>query len=310
MTNTRSATRSTHAVVVGVDGTAASVNAVRYARGEAARCGVGVEIVHVVPTYIPMTPGYALPPEDLMEAGRSVLRSVMDQLEPFDAVPVKAFVRKGGIVATLTAQRHAQAVVVGSDRRSVVARLLTGNVSTLVAASAPVPTVSVPETWRPDEPKGVVLVGVKHRQQSDELLAEAFSVAHQRGSRLVVLHAWKMPAGYEDLIANPRAYEDWDSRVGREIEEMLSAWRTQCPDVDVELRTAHDQPAHSLVEASAEADEVVLVRRAHGAPPSVHLGATARSVLMHSHCPVRIVPPGHVRLTPDLTLEAAGTLLK
>lgn len=310
MTNTRSATRSTHAVVVGVDGTRASLNALRYAREEAARCGVGVEVVHVVPTYVPIAPMYPLPPEDLMEAGRSVLRSVMDQLEPSDAVPVEAFVRKGGVVATLTAERHAHAVVVGSDRRSVAARLLTGNVSTGVAAGAPVPTVSVPETWRPDEPKGVVLVGVKHRDHSDELLAEAFSIAQQRGSRLVVLHAWKVPAGYEDLIANPTAYEDWDSRARLEIEEMLSAWRTQCPDVDVELRTTHDQPAHALVEASAGADEVVLVRRAHGVPPGVHLGGTARSVLIHSHCPVRIVPPGHVRPMPDLTLEAAGALLK
>jgi nucleotide-binding universal stress UspA family protein len=164
--------------------------------------------------------------------------------------------------------------------------------------------------WRPGEPKGVVLVGVKRRHHSDELFAEAFSVAQQRGSRLVVLHAWKVPAGYEDLIANAAAYEDWDSRARREIEEMLAAWRTQYPDVDVELRTARAQPAHALVEASAETDEIVLVRRAHGVPLGVHLGATARSVLMHSHCPVRIVPAGDVRPMPDLTLEAAGTLLK
>lgn len=286
MTNTNSHTPSSCAVVVGVDGTAASVNAARYALEEAGRAGRGVDVIHVVPTHVPTAPMYPLPLEDLMEAGRFVLRSVMDQLQPMpDGVPVRALVRSGGIVATLTAERSAHALVVGSDRRPVAARLLTGNVSTGVAASAAAPVVSVPETWRSGRPTGVVLVGVKHRQHSDELLAEAFAVAQERGSRLLVMHAWKMPSGYDDIIA---------ARVA----------------IEVEVRTSHDQAAHALVTASAEADEVVLVRRAHGIPAAVHLGATARSVLMHSRCPVRIVPPGREREALDLDLESAGALLK
>lgn len=311
MTNTNSHTPSSCAVVVGVDGTAASVNAARYALEEAGRSGRGVDVIHVVPTHVPTAPMYPLPLEDLMEAGRFVLRSVMDQLQPMpDGVPVRALVRSGGIVATLTAERSAHALVVGSDRRPVAARLLTGNVSTGVAASAAAPVVSVPETWRSGRPTGVVLVGVKHRQHSDELLAEAFAVAQERGSRLLVMHAWKMPSGYDDIIAARVAIEDWGSLARHDIEEMLLEPRTKYPDIEVEVRTSHDQAAHALVTASAEADEVVLARRAHGIPAAVHLGATARSVLMHSRCPVRIVPPGREQEALDLDLESAGALLK
>ena len=53
----------------------------------------------------------------------------------------------------------------------------------------------------------------------------------------------------------------------------------------------HDHAGHALVEASRDADMVVIVRRAHGVPASVHLGGTARAVLRSAHCPVRVVAP-------------------
>ena len=119
-----------------------------------------------------------------------------------------------------------------------------------------------------------------------------------------MVHAWRLPSAYDDIIGDRVAYEEWDGRARVELEECLAEWRSAYPDVDVEVRAVHDQAAHALVAASYDVDEVVLVRRARG----IHLGATARAVMAHSDCPVRIVPADHVLRMPDLSLEDSGAL--
>lgn len=311
MLHTHKPRRGNRGVVVGADGSAASVNALRYARAEAARHGEGVDVIHVVPDYSPIAGMYPVPPDELTAAGRAALRATVDQVDadPSGAA-VRTHLRRGAVVTTLADAGHgARSIVVGSDRRPPAMRLLTGNVSTGVAARATVPVVSVPDTWRADESTGVVLVGVKRTDKAVPLLAEAFTLAQERGCRLRVLHAWRLPSGYDDIIADRTAFDDWEQRAHRELARLVAPWRDRHPEVEVEFRIVHDQAAHALVEASAEADELVIVRRAHGFPAAAHLGSTARTVLLYAHCPVRVIPAVDAPLLPDLALEEAGAPL-
>ncbi len=306
--------RRTRDVLVGVDGSSASANAIRYAKAEAARSGGAVDVVHVVPDVVPVGGLYPVSPDELMEAGTAALDASLEQVaqeEQHADVRVRPHVRRGHVVATLTELgSRSRVIVVGSDRRPVSLRLLSGNVSTGVSARAAVPVVSVPDTWTADAATGVVLVGVKHPDHSDSALAEAFEVARQRRSRLVVLHAWRVPGAHDDLpAADAGTLLDWAARAERELEEAVAPWRASHPDVEVEVRCVHDQAAHALVVASDEADELVVVRRGHGVPAGAHLGSTARSVLLYAHCPVRVVPAVHVPMLLDLDLEAAGAPL-
>jgi nucleotide-binding universal stress UspA family protein len=315
MPNANRPAHRTRDVVVGVDGTPGSAAALRYALEEAARSGGKVDVVHVVPDYVPMAGMYPIPPDDLMAAGRSALESTLREVGASSSGDAMAtHLTRGGVVKTLTdTGEHALAIVVGSDRRSLSSRLLTGNVSTGVAARAAVPVVSVPETWRGDRDTGTVLVAVKRPDQSDALMAEAFAVARGRGSRLVVLHAWRFPAAYDGIVvSDPGSLAEWGERATEEVDALVAPWRRSHPDVDVEVEVVHDHAAHTLVTASEDADELIIVRRAHGYPASTHLGSTARAVMLHAHCPVRVVPPAHVPVLPelDLELETAGTALK
>jgi nucleotide-binding universal stress UspA family protein len=61
--------------------------------------------------------------------------------------------------------------------------------------------------------------------------------------------------------------------------------------------------------ASTEADELVIARRAHGVTAAAHLGSVARTVLLCSHCPVRVLPASQAPDTSDLELESAGAAL-
>jgi nucleotide-binding universal stress UspA family protein len=310
------ANRPTHRtpdLVVGVDGTPGSAAALRYALKEAARSGGKVDVVHVVTDYVPLAGMYPILPDDLVAAGRTALEWTLRDVDTSSSgATVETHLKRGGVVKTLsTAGEHALAIVVGSDRRPVSSRVLTGNVSTGVAARAVVPVVSVPETWRDDRETGTVLVAVKRPDRSDALMAEAFDVARRRGSRLVVLHAWRFPAAYDDIIVSDRAtVAEWAERETKEVDALVAPWRRSHPDVEVELRTVHDHSAHALVTASEDADELIIVRREHGFPAAAHLGSTARTVLLSAHCPVRVVPATHVPVPSDLELETAGTALK
>lgn len=311
MSNANRPTHRTRDLVVGVDGTPGSAAALRYAVKEAARSGGKVDVFHVVPDYVPMAGMYPIVPDDLVDAGRTTLRATLSEVDTSSA-EVAAHLKRGGVVKTLTAAgEHALAIVVGSDRRPVSQRLLTGNVSTGVAARAAVPVVSVPETWRDDRETGTVLVAVKRPDQSDALMSEAFEVARRRGARLVVLHAWRFPSAYDDIIvSDPDTLAEWGERAMAEIEASVAPWRRSHPEVDVEVRNVHDHSAHALVTASEDADELVIVRRAHGFPAAAHLGSTARTVLLYAHCPVRVVPATDAHVIPGLHLEAAGTALE
>lgn len=312
MSNASRPTHRTHDLVVGVDGTPAGANALRYAMKESALSGGTVEVVHVVPDYAPLAGMYPIAAAELMEAGRAALETTLREVgTSTSGARVATLLKRGAVVKTLaTAGEHALEIVVGSDRRPVSSRLLTGNVSTGVAASAAVPVVSVPETWSAQRETGTVLVGVKRYDRSDALLAEAFEVARRRGSRLVVLHAWRFPSAYDAVIvSDPATLAEWGERAQSELEDHLAPWRQSHPDVEVELRCRHDHSAQALVHASADADELVIARKAHGFPAAAHLGSTARTVLLYAHCPVRVVPRVHESVTPDLELEASGSEL-
>ena len=288
-------------VVVGVDGSGASVSALRYAVAEAQQLGGGLRIIHVMPDYVGTY--YPVPVADLEATGRDVVRAATTEVGPFDeTLPVHTRLRYGTRVPTLVADaRTAALLVVGSDRRALLDRLLTGNTSTGVAASSVAPVAVVPEGWAPEQRRGVVAVGVKEPTHAHATLLEGFELARQRGSRLLVLHAWKLPSGYDDIIAGRVAGDEWDARARAHLGGMVDRHRSSYPGVEVELRGVHDQAAHALVAASRAVDELVLVRRAHGLPAAVHLGATARTVLRESACPVRVVAPGRADVGPGHT---------
>lgn len=296
-------------VVIGVDGSPGSSAAIRAGVGEAQRLGLPVRLVHVVPDYLPMSPLVPLASAGLTEAGSEILARAADEaveLGPDLAMDVE--LRHGARAMQLAdSAAGARELYVGNDDRTTIDRLFRGNTSTAVAARARCPVVVVPAGTHVAS-RGTVLVGVKGPKHAAELLCAAFVAAASRGDKLVVFHAWKLPSGYDDIIASRVAVEEWAKSSTAEMEVLLTDWRASYPEVEVQIRIAHADATRALVSASAEADLLVIVRRAHGVPAAVHLGAVARSVLRSSHCPVLVVPPDGVISTPGLVLEQAGAI--
>ncbi|WP_078588246.1 universal stress protein [Streptomyces mobaraensis] len=119
------------------------------------------------------------------------------------------------------------------------------------------------------------------------------SGAARRGAALRVLHAWRYSA-----VPGPLPPAEWyrDGAVRRERCEAAvpvfaaAALREEYPDVEVRTESVSGSPGRALVEASEDADVVVLcVRRARHAA-GFRFGPVTRSVLRGAHCPVVLVP--------------------
>ena len=280
-------------VVAAVDGSASSDSAIRKAVHEARALGAPLRLVHVVPDYLPVSPMMPLTPAELTETAERILEH-SERVARVTGPEIKEIgirmPRGSRVHGIVDASVGARLLVMGRDR-SFVQRLVSGRTMAGVAERASCPVESVPPDWQDTPRFGAVLVGVRSPVDAVPLLAHAFPVAAARAARLVVLHAWKLPTGYDDIISSRVALAEWETRTIAELEPLLEPWRAVYPELPVEIRVVHDRPVHALVRASEHADLLVVARRPHLVPGGFHLGGTARAVLRAAQCTVRVVPP-------------------
>jgi nucleotide-binding universal stress UspA family protein len=143
-------------IVVGVDGSPASKNALRWALAHARRTGSSVEAIMVWQDS-PVFAGYGWIPiatagDDLAAAADAVLwRTLAEVLgEARHTLAVRARVVHGYPVETLlAASRTAQILVVGSRGHGTVAGILTGSVSRHCIRHAACPVLVMPAASLP-----------------------------------------------------------------------------------------------------------------------------------------------------------------
>lgn len=299
-------------VLVGVDGLPGSAGAVRYAVAEAHRRRAPLLLVHVVPDFFSVGP--PVPLSDLEEVGTRLLereeaavRRMAPDLTVTTMMPWGE--RSTGLVK---AAESAQLVVIGRETRRGVQRFYAGTTTAAVAAHAPCDVVVVPSFWEEGRPRHRVVVGLKSRQHSAELLSQGLSEAIARDAALVIVMAWQVPDPYFDRIELRTHADEWQAHGQELIAEVTADWRTTYPDVTVESRVVHGAPARVLLEASAGSDLLVVSRRRLALPPYGRLGGVVHSLLRLSDVPVHVVP--YAADPPaedvDLVLETAGAPVK
>lgn len=301
-------------VVVGHDGTYASSGALRFALAEARRSGAPVRVVHAMPLRTSAFLDLPIHAEELdaeREQVEATLRAEVARLA--DDVQVQVVSCHGVPAAVLLGTAaDARLVVLGREHRVGLQRLLAGATTEGVAARAASPVVVVPESWRDDQtPRRRVVVALKSPEHSSELLGAAFSWAEQTAAAIRVVHAWAP----DDQLDGHRP-DGWTpqvllvERAAASIDELLLPWRRAHPSVAVSVEVHSADPRSDLLEETAAADLVVLLR---GVSPLLgpHLGGVLRTVLHAANCPVLVVPATAGSLPPlDLELERAGTLLR
>lgn len=279
-------------IVVGVDGSASALRAVRWAAHEAAVRGAPLRLVHAcTPTAgqspAPMPPSMA---DMLVAAGRQWLTDAATEAwKAWDDVTAD-LVRDYEVDTLVNASRAAQLVVLGARGHGGFTELLIGSVAVAVSARGGCPVVVV-QGEDIDRTGGPIVVGVDGSAGSEAALAFAVEEASRREVRLVAVHAWSDSVSGAAFAMAPFAV-DWYEVQGEEqhlLTERLRTWQEKYPDVEVQRVVTRDHPARSLIDQARDAQLVVVGSRGRSAVTGMLLGSTSQQLLHHAPCPVAIV---------------------
>jgi nucleotide-binding universal stress UspA family protein len=139
-----------------------------------------------------------------------------------------------------------------------------------------------------------IVVGVDGSGPSQRALEWAMREAAIRHAPLSVLTVHPAIVGYfGGVVSTPQDLEltgQTKAAVQAETDKALAGLSGPHPE-SVTVRAVHGFPVEELVNASKEADMVVLGSRGVGGFTRLMLGSTAGQVVQHAHCPVLIVPP-------------------
>lgn len=138
-----------------------------------------------------------------------------------------------------------------------------------------------------------IVVGVDGSEGSVEALRWAGEEAPLRSDSICALYAWTYPvflgAPMETIGPMP-SREELVEEGERILEEAIAAAFPGGADVEIAREVVEDPPARALVRASRDADLLVVGSRGHGGFRELLLGSVSHQCVLHSSCPVVIIP--------------------
>ncbi|WP_328636170.1 universal stress protein [Streptomyces canus] len=283
-------------IVVGVDGSEAGLRAVDWAADEASLRGLPLRLVYA--SLWERYEGEALA-EDLDKPSEQVRAEDIVAAAARRAARRRADVKISTEVLPEEAEytlvhesRGAALLVTGTRGRGGLAGALLGSVSLTVAGHAHCPMIVVrgdqDDRARPGQHDRVV-VGAGDTSAASETMRFAFEEARRRGAVLEAVRAWRCPA-YETTDHPQLAGEPARLHEQHAVDALEAALKEAPDDVVVRRRTVEGHARTVLVGASRDADLLIIGARRRPRHFGLQLGRVAHGVLLHSDCPVAVVP--------------------
>ncbi|MFF4137311.1 universal stress protein [Streptomyces mirabilis] len=267
-------------LVVGIDGSEASLEAVDWAADEAVRHGVPLHLLHAATLDHEVS--------DVISAASERARRGAPAVRLSSEV-----LREDAASALVDKGRNAFALVLGSRGLGDLADMLLGSVSLAVAARADCPIVVVRGAAEHRNARfGCVVVGVEEGEGSDTAVQFAFREVHARHCRLVAVHA--RSASFGALITPPQA-PSWPPEAHRRppaqvLDDALGGPAERYRDAQVSRNVIEGPARQALLEAASGADLLVVGARRRQGHLGLQLGLINHAVLHHAPCPVAVVP--------------------
>ncbi|RVW08720.1 universal stress protein [Prescottella agglutinans] len=285
-------------IVVGVDGSTTSRDAVRWAAHEARIRGDALLLVSSV-----STGGIGLGSpfiDDLQIAGERAVadaRELVAVEDPQHTVEVRTELsRLAPAQALLEHAESARMIVLGTRGLGEFTSGLAGSVTSAVARHARCPVAVVPGWPNPGEPAltGPVVVGVDGSPAGEPATAAAFEEASLHHAELVALHAWsdRDLAVFGTAPPNRGDRIEWPSTEAAEravLAEALAGWQEKYPDVAVRTIVVQDRPVRNLLMHGTGARLIVVGSRGRGGFQGMTLGSTSTALLHTVTCPLLVV---------------------
>jgi nucleotide-binding universal stress UspA family protein len=285
-------------VVAGIDGSAESLAAARYADAAAEVRSCDLLLVHAFPPPPPLTARETVAALSASSvAAEKLMAGAAAQLAVSPRVHVHILVEPGDATAVLkSVARQGEMLVLGRDDVSWGERVLRGAITSQVAPRVDCPLVVVPRGWHAGhvgKPQPVV-VALDAETSAESALGVAFREAQLRQTRLVVLHAEPVGTSARDVAA-----------AGFDLAVLLSSWKQDHPDVTVSTTLVSGDPDAELVRWSRSA-AVLVVGRPHQSGWGSWIRSVARNVMRQTHCPLIIAPPSPVQVRGRRASAAAA----
>jgi nucleotide-binding universal stress UspA family protein len=284
---------SAGAIIVGVEGSERSADALALADSLAGFLEAPLVLVHNHPREA--APQFLEPRPD-----EQLMRSLSDST----SAQVEVLVRHDhelGILVThavspavglleMAERENAQLIVVGPSHRSGLGRVRPGSVGELLLSGAPVPVAIAPRGHADSEPSlGLVASAFDGSPESRLALDWAARLAGKNHSQLRVISV-HTPMAFGGISAGGGfAAESVDRVLRRDLKREQHA-AIAAYDGPVECLMREGDPARMLIEASLEANLLVMGSRGYRPLRAALLGGVSHSVVHHAACPVVIHP--------------------
>lgn len=285
-------------VLIGVDGSEGSIEALRWGAHEAARREWPVHVMTCAQLPVTIEAGmvgagaFAGSTMDvIVHDQEQVNQRAVDLARTFGlGIEVSGETVLGAPgYAIVSASHDDDIIVVGATSHPGRLSDMLGSVATVVAHRAKCPVVVVHGTDRRDQDLGRIVVGVDGSPNSDAALEWAIEEALTSGAELVLVHGWVYPyTAVRTGRTEPRDEMRLDAM--RTLETSAQHVQELAPAVRCHSIISEEAPAKALIDAAAGADLVVVGTRGHGGFAALLLGSVSRTVLQHSPRPVVVVP--------------------
>jgi len=137
-----------------------------------------------------------------------------------------------------------------------------------------------------------IVVGIDGSEASKHALRWAVEDARARGAEVVALHAYEVPVPAPDTVPAPPVdlpgltagvHDEAQQYVTKVVDEVVG----NSMSVDVAPIAVEDPPAKALLDASRDADLLVVGSHGHGLS-GLLLGSVSLECAQHAACPVLI----------------------
>lgn len=284
-------------IVIGVDDSTHSEDAVAFGRRLAAAAGSRVVLACAFPySDMPgraanLTYRTALKEQATLTVQR--LRGLLDLPDERVEIAVAADLSPAKALHELAETREAALVVVGHSRHGAAGRIVPGQTAERLLHGAPCPVAVVPDGYRERAPRAVRRIGVAYVDTPEARAALTAAAALARGFHAALEVIGVVPDDIPPaLLRDPQggdALADISDHVLAGLEQVVGALRTETWAEAVRLT---GEPSEQLARQSVRLDLLVMGSRGYGPLRAVLAGGVSGRVAREAQCPVIVVPRG------------------
>lgn len=277
-------------IVIGVDSTARSEDAVALGRQLAQASSAVVVVASVVSLD-------TAPDGPSRQNAHLTVRRMSGLLTGIES----ARIRTGVVAARTPAQglidlanaEAATLLVVGSTHTGRLGRVRPGSTGERLLHGAPCAVAVAPRGYRLSRGHRIARVGVAYNgsPESRAALTTAITAARAVGATLRVIAVIPQDlAGAAGLISGPSyaaVRADVEADIRRDVEQLVAGLPADVSPAGVVLE---GQPSRMLADETLSLDLLFIGSRGYGPMRAVIAGATSGAVLRQAHCPVIVLP--------------------